>query len=197
MDTLLGALLALVATSAGAFVVLPLKNPGRTLFLSIIALSAGVMAYSAIEMLLQAYNLAGVQPALLGLGAGGLCFIAIDKLLPHLHAHIRKSEITSEKRKTALLVGTVTLHNIPEGFAIASAFAASPSLGWLVAVSIALQDFPEGLLVSAPLQAYGIKTHHSVFFGVLSGVVEFAAAIIGFNIFPSCHKWTIQQVNCT
>jgi len=174
-----GALIAFAATSLGALGALFIRKPNRELLLCIMAMAAGVMAYSSIEMFLQANAAAGAGIALFGLGIGIACFIALEKIIPHVHAYIRKERISDEKKKTALIVGTVTLHNIPEGFAIASAFAASPALGWLVTSSISLQDIPEGLVVAAPLQAYGIKTNHSVLFGIFSGFVEFAAAIFG------------------
>jgi ZIP family zinc transporter len=74
----------------------------------------------------------------------------------------------------------MALHNIPEGFAIASAFAASPALGWLVTTSIAIQDVPEGLVASAPLACCGVSQKRSIFWGVFSGFAEFVAAIFGF-----------------
>ncbi|PIT84782.1 hypothetical protein COU37_01420 [Candidatus Micrarchaeota archaeon CG10_big_fil_rev_8_21_14_0_10_45_29] len=84
------------------------------------------------------------------------------------------------ERKSALLAGAVILHNIPEGLAVGFAFASSGALGWLVATSIAVQDIPEGLLVSAPLACYCMKNKKAVGFGVLSGVAEGVAAIFGF-----------------
>jgi zinc transporter, ZIP family len=177
----LGAGLAFAATSAGAALILPVKKLKRKLYGAIIAFSAGVMGFAAIEMLLQSHAAAGDVFALAGLALGLCAFLALDRLLPHAHAMVNKNaSLAHGKKKAALLAGTITLHNIPEGFAIASAFAASPSLGWLVAVSIAIQDFPEGLLVSAPLSAYGVRSAHSFLWGAFSGFVEFAAAIAGF-----------------
>ena len=89
------------------------------------------------------------------------------------------------KRKAALLAGTIILHNIPEGFAIAAAFAASSSLGWLVATSIAMQDIPEGLIVAVPLACYGLSRYRSFLWGVFSGLVELIAALAGFFVLHS------------
>ena len=181
IDLLLGAAIAFAATSAGAAVILPIRVLERKIYSVIISFSAGVMAFAAIEMLQQSHILAGDLSAFAGLAAGFCAFMVLDRLLPHAHAIVNRNALLAhEKKKAALLAGTITLHNIPEGFAIASAFAASPSLGWLVAVSIAIQDFPEGLMVSAPLSAYGVKSNHSFLWGVFSGFVEFAAAIAGF-----------------
>ncbi|MFA6328319.1 MAG: ZIP family metal transporter [Candidatus Micrarchaeia archaeon] len=176
----LGASLAFAATTAGAALVLPLKGVRGKLFALLAAFSGGVMAFSALEMLLQSHAVSGDIVALAGLALGLCAFLALDRVLPHVHAFVRRAPMENEKRKAALLAGTITLHNIPEGFAIASAFAASPQLGWLVAGTMAIQDFPEGLIVSAPLMAYGLGTRHSFFWGAFSGFVEFLAAIAGF-----------------
>jgi ZIP family zinc transporter len=94
---------------------------------------------------------------------------------------LRKSELSHTKRKAALVAGIITLHNVPEGFAIASAFAGSTQLGWLVAASMALQDIPEGLLVAAPLAVYGVGRERSFKYAFFSGVAEAGAAVIAFS----------------
>lgn len=182
LEMSMGALLAFASTTAGSAVILLVRKLEGPAYSAILAFSGGVMAFASYEMLSQSHAASGDIAALAGLALGLLAFSAMDRLLPHLHTLLNRgaSSLHREKRKAALLAGTITLHNIPEGFAIASAFAASPSLGWLVAVSIALQDFPEGLVVSAPLSAYGVKSRHSFLWGAFSGFVEFASAIAGF-----------------
>ncbi|MCX6770694.1 MAG: ZIP family metal transporter [Candidatus Micrarchaeota archaeon] len=179
-DLFLGALLAFAATAAGAALVLPIKGMKGALFALLISFSGGVMAFSALEMLLQSHAASGNITALAGLALGLCAFFVLDRIMPHAHAFVSRAPMERHKKKAALLAGTITLHNIPEGFAIASAFAASPSLGWLVAATIAIQDFPEGLIVSAPLSAYGMGARRSFFWGAFSGFVEFLAAIAGF-----------------
>lgn len=184
-DVVFGALLAFAATGAGAACLLLLKNVGRKEHLAIIAFSSGVMLYAAGEMVFQAHGGAGLETALAGFALGGAALFAMERLIPHAHAFVkgkRADGMSEEGKKAVLIGGTITLHNIPEGFAIASAFAASSPLGWLVSVSIAVQDFPEGLIVSAPLSAYGMSRKQSVFWGVFSGAVEAAAAVIGFAL---------------
>ncbi|MFH0927062.1 MAG: ZIP family metal transporter, partial [Candidatus Micrarchaeota archaeon] len=90
-----------------------------------------------------------------------------------------------EQAKAALLAGAISLHNIPEGLAVGFAFASSSALGWLVAASIAIQDIPEGLLVSAPLACFGMRNKSALGYGILSGVVEGIAAILGFLFLSS------------
>ncbi|MFH1247413.1 MAG: ZIP family metal transporter, partial [Candidatus Micrarchaeota archaeon] len=104
---------------------------------------------------------------------------------PHIHAKIRGRELATSRKKAFLLAGTVTLHNIPEGLAIGAAFAGSAPLGWLVTASLALQDIPEGFMASAPLVCYGMRKWRAIGIGILSGLVEFLAAIIGFAFISS------------
>ena len=175
-----GACTVLMATTFGAAGVFAFKRIHSRLCPSIVAFCAGVMAFSSLEMLNESHALSGDRIALAGLLAGMTTFLAVEKLLPHAHMVLLGAEMPHAKRKVALLVGTITIHNIPEGLAIASAFAASSTLGWLVTVSIALQDIPEGLIVAAPVACYGVATRRSFLWGMFSGLVEFAAAIGGF-----------------
>jgi len=118
--------------------------------------------------------------AFIGLLVGIFVFMIIEQILPHAHILIRKRVLHHSKKKAVLLAGTMTLHNVPEGFAIASAFAASPGLGWLVTTSISIQDIPEGFVASAPLACCGVSHKQSIFWGVFSGFAEFIAAIFGY-----------------
>jgi zinc transporter, ZIP family len=180
VDVTLGALVVLVATSIGSSVVLCIRCINDFLYSALLAFCGGVMAFSVMEMFLQSRTSSGDIVSLLGLITGAIFLSLLDKILPHLHATIRKHELVAPKKKAALLAGAIALHNVPEGFAIASAFASSAQLGWLVTITIALQDIPEGLIVSAPLACYGMTTRRAVGFGILSGLVEAAAAILGY-----------------
>jgi len=179
-DLALGALAALAATSLGSVAVVFFRRIGDATRSAMLAFAAGMMAFSSIEMLYQAHAKSADVVLIAGVSLGILALFAADKLLPHVHAAFRKKELLAAKKKVLLIVGAISIHNIPEGFAIASAFAGSTPLGWLVALSIALQDIPEGLLVAAPLAAYGVAVGRSVSLGVLSGVVEAVAAVAAF-----------------
>lgn len=178
-ELFIAAVIAGLATSLGAFGVLPFKKISGRTYTVLLAFSAGLMAFTSIEMFGQARE-AGDIIAVAGLVLGFSAVLIAERLIPHIHLWVRRKHITPEKKKVTLIVGTVALHNIPEGFAIASAFAVSNPLGWLVTAAISLQDVPEGFLISAPLACYGIEGKKCVKYGVLSGVVEFAAAVIGF-----------------
>jgi ZIP family zinc transporter len=170
----------LLATSAGALLVFFFRRIGRLEYSAMLAFAAGMMGYSAIEMLAQSHASGQDIVIVIGLALGIGALILTDRLLPHVHRHALGKEIAEPRKKAILIVGTIALHNIPEGFAIAAAFAQSNILGWFVASSIAIQDFPEGALISAPLAAYGMGKRESAGYGILSGAIEAVAALAGY-----------------
>jgi ZIP family zinc transporter len=180
LELLAGALLVTIATSIGAISAFYIKDICKVRYTILLAFSAGVMTYTALEMVIQAEADVG-HFGVLGGFLLGLGFILLsEKILPHLHHQIKKTELPDSKKKAMLIVGTIALHNIPEGFAVAAAFAGSVPLGWFTATSMALQDAPEGALIAAPLICYGLEKKKAVGYGILSGVIEGLAAIIGF-----------------
>ena len=114
---------------------------------------------------------------------GGLLVLLADALLSR---RMRRTPLSDVRRRTVLLIGSITLHNIPEGLAVGCAFGALASPGgaawrsaWMLAIGIALQNFPEGAAVSLPLRRDGYSCRRSFFFGQLSGAVEPLAGILG------------------
>jgi ZIP family zinc transporter len=157
-----------------------ISNICKARYWILLSFSAGVMTYTAAEMLGQANETTGMASAIGGFVIGLLFILIIERSLPHFHYHIKKTKLPNSKKKAALIVGTIAIHNIPEGFAIAAAFAGSGPLGWFTTISMAIQDAPEGALISAPLICYGLKKEKAIFFGILSGVAESLAAIVGY-----------------
>ena len=157
--------------------------------------ASGIMiAASFWSLLLPAMEMAQQQdmipwlPTVGGFIAGGLFLFLLDKLIPHLHMGENKAEGPNASfKRTTLLVLAVTLHNIPEGMAVGLSFAlaamgdANATLAGATALTIgmALQNFPEGAAISLPLQKEGVSRHRAFFYGVLSGVVEPIAGIVG------------------
>ena len=176
----LGSGTALLATALGAACLLAFSRVNERIQALIMAFSAGIMAFAAFEMVDASHGLGGHRLALGGLFGGMLFFLVLDRILPHVHLLLVGDAMPGAKKKAALLAGTIALHNIPEGIAIAAAFADSTSLGWLVAVSIAIQDIPEGLLVAAPMACYGLSRRRAFLWGAFTGVVEMLAALGAF-----------------
>ena len=126
-------------------------------------------------------------PAAVGFWIGILFLLVLDHLIPHLHLNSEEPEgPRTSFQKTTMLVLAVTLHNIPEGMAVGVVYAGylagdvGISLAGALALSIgiAIQNFPEGAIISMPLRSEGVSKGKSFLYGVLSGVVEPIGALI-------------------
>lgn len=129
-------------------------------------------------------GIAKVIPAVAGFWFGILFLLLLDHVIPHLHMNSEEAEGLERARtklqRTTMLVLAVTLHNIPEGMAVGVVYAGWMSgetsitaLGALaLSVGIAIQNFPEGAIISLPLKAEGMKKGKAFVYGVLSGAVE-------------------------
>lgn len=185
-----------LATALGASVVFFAKNLKRKLMDSILGFAAGVMiAASFWSLLSPGIDMAkelGMNPwltAALGFLSGGVLMRIVDKLLPHLHPDLFHSPegIKTSWRRSVLVVTAVTLHNIPEGFAIGVMFGAIASgaesitvaSAVILAIGIGLQNIPEGAAVSMPLRREGLGRWKSFMIGQYSGMVEPVAGVLG------------------
>lgn len=126
-------------------------------------------------------------PAVVGFWAGVLFLLLLDNIIPHLHLGSDTPEgIKSPISRSAKLVLAVTLHNIPEGMAVGVVYAALLSGGTDITVTgalalslgIAIQNFPEGAIISMPLHSRGTGKMKSFIGGALSGIVEPLGAVI-------------------
>ncbi|MBE6148385.1 MAG: ZIP family metal transporter [Firmicutes bacterium] len=177
-------------TSLGAAIVFFFKKVNKNLLDGMLGLAAGVMvAASFFSLLSPAVSLAEELEmipwlvAFIGFFAGGLLLFAGDKLFPIL---IKNNENNSKKR-TLMLVLSITLHNIPEGLAIGVAFGsvvygiegATSLAALLLAIGIGIQNFPEGTAVSLPLRREGFSRKKAFLIGGMTGVVEPIAGVVG------------------
>lgn len=120
-------------------------------------------------------------PAVIGFWAGVMFLLLLDHLIPHLHRLSNEVEGPSWKlKRTTMLVLAVTLHNIPEGMAVGIVYAGllsgqkgiTEGAALALAVGIAIQNFPEGAIISMPLRSEGVPKGRAFFLGALSGAVE-------------------------
>ena len=120
-------------------------------------------------------------PAVAGFWLGIFLLLALDRLVPHLHMYSEKAEGPhSHLQRTTMLVLAVTLHNIPEGMAVGVVYAGllagqtgiSAAGAFALSLGIALQNLPEGAIISMPLKAAGVGKHKAFLGGLLSGIVE-------------------------
>lgn len=189
LQTIQGLLIPFAGTTLGAACVFFLKNGlGRQVQRALTGFAAGVMVAASIWSLLipamedaEAMGAFAFVPAVVGFWAGILFLLLLDHVIPHLHLNSSEAEgPKSTLQRTTMLVLAVTLHNIPEGMAVGVVYA-----GWLagdenitamgalaLSLGIAIQNFPEGAIISMPLTAEGAKKSHAFWYGVLSGAVE-------------------------
>ena len=151
-----------------------------------IAASVWLLLIPSIEMTEQAGGIAWI-PACVGFLLGMIFLLLLDSVIPHLHLDSDKPEGPKTKLgKSAMLVLAVTLHNIPEGMAVGVTFAGvligntgiTLSGAFALALGIAIQNFPEGAIISMPLCSLGVSKKRAFLYGVLSGLVEPVGAML-------------------
>ena len=195
LDVILGILLPFAGTTLGAAMVFFMrKEMNEKLQKGLLGFASGVMiAASVWSLLIPALEMAeeGGQIAWIPAAAGFLLGIGVLLLLDTVtpHQHFQESEpegIQASLRKTTMLMLAVTLHNIPEGMAVGVTFAGVLSDNVLITMTgafvlsagIAIQNFPEGAIISMPLRAQGITKLRAFVYGTLSGIVEPIAAFL-------------------
>ncbi len=184
-----GLLIPFIGTAAGSACVFFLRKDLKLgVQRSLTGFAAGVMVAASIwSLIIPAIEQSAAKgswaflPAFIGFWAGILFLLLLDHIIPHLHRNIGQPEgPKSHLAKTAMMVLAVTLHNIPEGMAVGVVYAgllsgsAQITAGGALALAlgIAIQNFPEGAIISMPLYAEGKSKSGSFLLGVLSGAVE-------------------------
>ena len=176
-----------LATGVGGLFLLVIRRPGDRLLDMLLGATGGIMAAAAVfSLLVPALEGGGVAEVVVGFLAGAVVLAALDAYVPHVHARFTERSHTREEQRATLLLGALTLHNIPEGLAVGVAFAAGGSeLGVPVAVAIGVQNVPEGFAAAAPLVAARAPLWLAVGFAAATGLVEPPAAILGYLVADS------------
>ena len=194
-DTIIGVIVPFIGTAAGSACVFFMKKElSRMVQRALTGFAAGVMVAASIWSLLipameqsEPMGKLAFIPAVIGFWGGVLFLLLLDHIIPHLHMNATKAEgPRSRLAKTTMMVLAVTLHNIPEGMAVGVVYAgflsgsAEITAGGALALSlgIAIQNFPEGAIISMPLHAQGRSKGKSFLDGVLSGAVEPVGAVL-------------------
>lgn len=195
MQLFLGLLIPFLGTTLGAATVFLMRNKMNSKVEKLLlGFASGVMIAASIWSLLmpsiemaESQNIIPWVPAAVGFLLGILFLLILDSIIPHLHLNSNEPEgIKAKLKKTTMLVFAVTLHNIPEGMAVGVTFAGAliGSAGitmagaFALAIGIAIQNFPEGAIISMPLKSEGISKWKAFIYGTLSGIVEPIGAII-------------------
>ena len=195
INMLIGVFIPFIGTAAGAGCVFFLKNELKPLIQkSLLGFASGVMVAASIwSLLMPSMEMAedmgklSVVPAAVGFLFGMAFLLFMDEVVPHLHLDHEEPEGPScGLGKSLMLVLAVTLHNIPEGMAVGVVFAGmlSENTGitlmgaFALSIGIAIQNFPEGAIISLPLKESLKSRRKSFLYGAASGIVEPIAAII-------------------
>ena len=195
MQTFWGILIPFLGTSFGAACVFFMRHSLDDLVQrSLAGFAAGVMVAASIWSLLipaidQSAGLGrfAVFPAFAGFWFGVLFLLALDHLIPHLHVGSDQAEGPKNKLgRTTMMLLAVTLHNIPEGMAVGVVFAGymagnstiTAAGALALAIGIAIQNFPEGAIISMPLRGQGMSKTKAFVYGSLSGLVEPIGALL-------------------
>lgn len=195
MQIALGLMIPFLGTTLGsAMVFFMRKEMNKKIEKMLLGFAAGVMiAASVWSLLIPAIDMAEEQgkiawiPATIGFLGGMAFLLVLDTLIPHLHLESSEPEgIEANLKKTTMLVLAVTLHNIPEGMSVGVTFAGAMigntgvtmAGAFALAVGIAIQNFPEGAIISMPLRSEGVSRLRSFAYGALSGIVEPVGALI-------------------
>lgn len=194
MEVTIGLLIPFLGTSLGSLMVFLIKdkmNPKVEKLL--LGFASGVMIAASIFSLIipsiemaTSQNIIAYLPASVGFLLGMVFLLLLDSIIPHLHNGSENPEgIKSNLKKKTMMVFAITLHNIPEGMAVGVIFAgalASKNISFASAlalsIGIAIQNFPEGAIVSLPLAIEGKSKPKAFLMGVGSGIVEPIAAVI-------------------
>ena len=194
MNILQGILIPFLGTSLGSAMVFCLRDQVSEKLQKILTgFAAGVMVAASFWSLLQPALESSKQmgrlafiPAAVGFMIG-ICFLLLlDLVTPHMHMDKQSEGPKSGLKSTTKMILAVTLHNIPEGMAVGVVYAGwvsgqtgvSQTAALALALGIAIQNFPEGAIVSMPLRGEGLPKGKTFLYGVLSGVVEPVAAVI-------------------
>ena len=195
MEVLFGILIPFIGTALGSACVFFMKRSlGDSVQRALAGFAAGVMVAASIWSLLipaieqsEGMGKLSFLPAFIGFWVGVLFLLLLDRLIPHLHIGSDKAEGPKSKLgRTTMMVLAVTLHNIPEGMAVGVMYAGflagnsqiTAASALALSLGIAIQNFPEGAIISMPLRAEGESKGRAFLGGVLSGVVEPIGAVL-------------------
>ena len=190
-----GILIPFLGTSFGAACVFFMKHDmSERLSRILTGFAAGVMVAASIWSLLipamdqsEEMGKFAFVPAVAGFWGGILFLLLLDHVIPHLHRYSVSAEgLKSRLQRTTMMVLAVTLHNIPEGMAVGVVYAGylagnakiTVAAAMALSIGIAIQNFPEGAIISMPLRAEGMKVSKAFAGGVLSGIVEPVGAVL-------------------
>lgn len=196
--------LAGAATGLGAIPTLFTDRISHRIYDSAIGLAAGIMIGAAVfALIVPGLEFGTLTEVVLGVVVGAVFLLVANQYIPHAHVFFngllnggttgdkrrypeskRAEELSDDSRKAALIGGSITIHNVPEGLAIGIAFASGlDAVGIALAIAIAVQNVPDGFAMAVPASRAGLSKAKTVIVTTLSGAVpEPIAAVVGFTL---------------
>lgn len=181
--------LAGLATGLGGLIAV-VRRPGRKTLGFLMGLAAGIMVMlSFLELMSEALKISGLFMVAAGFTVGSILMFSLDLLLPHKYFAVdEKGLLDGRLLKAGVMIAIgISLHNFPEGVAVASGYLYEPRLGLVIAVAIGLHNIPEGMATSLPMYAAGSSRRSAVGLAFASGLVEPLGALLAGLFLTAFH----------
>lgn len=189
IQALIATIVTYLFTVLGSALVFPFKNVNRSIMDGMLGIASGVMIaasfFSLLSPAIESANNLGLTPWIIvsiGFTCGGILLFLTDKISSNF---LDKYPDASKKKRTFMLMFSITIHNIPEGLVVGLAFGSIPYnnttlvSACLLALGIGIQNFPEGSALSLPFRRDGMRPFKAFFLGQISGIVEPIAGVLG------------------
>jgi len=157
------------------------RRPGKRLLGFLMGLAAGIMiVLSFLELMAEALHIADLPFVASGFMVGALVLFSLDFALPHMHFAVSEKGLVDVKlfRSGLLIAIGISLHNLPEGVAVASGYSFAPNVGLLIAVAMAVHNVPEGIAICLPICSSGGSRWKAFRLALVSGLMEPLGALI-------------------
>lgn len=183
-EAMIGSIISALSTGLGAIPILFMTKVTHRLRDILLAYAAGIMTsasmYSLIPEALSQSNLIVLS---IGIMAGSCVLLILERYIPHIDLENPESRPFNIEGKAFLIIAAITMHNLPEGLSVGVSYASSDeTLGNLIALSIGLQNAPEGFLVALFLVNQNIGRFKALGIATLTGAVEIITAFIGYSL---------------
>ncbi|WP_028543849.1 ZIP family metal transporter [Paenibacillus taiwanensis] len=183
-DVLIGSTVSALSTGLGAIPILFLRNMTHRWRDILLAYTAGIMTSASMMSLIpEALAHSNVFVLAIGIMLGCFTLLLLEKAVPHLdleNSGVVRGVANIDKR-SLLIIAAITMHNLPEGLSVGVSYASSnDTLGPLIALSIGLQNAPEGFLVALFLVNQQVSRLKALFIATLTGAVEIVTSLIGY-----------------
>lgn len=180
INILILSVLAGLATGVGGFLAV-IKKPGEKMFGFLIGFAGGVMLIiSFFGLVREAWESAGFLTATIGFAIGAFAMLGLDLILPHIRFSVKEKGLMDPKLfTTGVLVALgIAIHNFPEGMSIGAGFLHTPKFGFLIALAITLHNIPEGIATALPIYKSGASRMTACKIALISGLAEPLGAVI-------------------